>query len=181
MELLTFGHGTLDAAQITHLLPAAPKSNLSSTSVWRPGRGGIPRSPGRRWNSGCPRPPSCTAGNRALGGRRKPSPASPNVALRNESFRGYADYMRSTDFWDALDGVLRESAIHRTAIMCSESVYWRCHRRLIADAAVLQRDTAVWHLDHAGRLNAHRLTDGVRSDHGQPVYDVGGSNPLPDL
>ncbi len=178
--MLTFGHGTLDAAQITHLLRGAQIESLVDVRM-APGSRRHPQVARQALEQWLPEAAILYRWEPRLGGRRKPSPASPNVALRNESFRGYADYMRSTDFWDALDGVLRESAIHRTAIMCSESVYWRCHRRLIADAAVLQRDTAVWHLDHAGRLNAHRLTDGVRSDHGQPVYDVGGSNPLPDL
>ena len=107
-----------------------------------------------------------------LGGWRKPDPASLNTALRNDSFRGFADYMRSDAFWAALDELLDSTTRVRTTIMCSESVYWRCHRRLIADAAVVGRAVPVVHLGHDGRITPHRLTDGLRDDHGQPVYDV---------
>jgi uncharacterized protein (DUF488 family) len=113
----------------------------------------------------------------SLGGWRKPDRASVNVALRNESFRGYADYMRSQEFWEALDSVLQDAAVRRTSVMCSESVYWRCHRRLISDAAVLGRSATVLHLGHDGRLSEHRLTEGVRFDDGLTIYD-GGVAPL---
>ena len=95
-----------------------------------------------------------------LGGWRKPDPSSPNTALRNESFRGYADYMRSAQFWEALDAVLDLAGERRTAVMCSESVYWRCHRRLIADAAFMVRGTDVLHISHNGSLSPHQPTDG---------------------
>jgi uncharacterized protein (DUF488 family) len=115
-----------------------------------------------------------------LGGWRHASPASPNTALRNKSFRGYADYMRSPPFWGFLDTVLRESEVRRTAVMCSESVYWRCHRRLIADAALVGRSKGVLHLGHQGELTPHRPTEGVRLDDGLLVYDAGDLElPLP--
>lgn len=116
-----------------------------------------------------------------LGGWRKAEPSSPNTALRNESFRGYADYMRSAPFWAALDAVLAAAAKQRTAVMCSESVYWRCHRRLIADAACIGRGATVLHLGHDGRLSPHQLTEGVRSLEGQPVYDLGTTGPLLEI
>jgi uncharacterized protein (DUF488 family) len=106
-----------------------------------------------------------------LGGWRKPGPDSPNTALRNGAFRGYADYMATALFRSALDGVLADAAHLRTAVMCSEAVYWRCHRRLIADAAELLLGVAVRHLGHDGRLTAHRLTEGARADDGRVVYD----------
>jgi uncharacterized protein (DUF488 family) len=112
-----------------------------------------------------------------LGGWRKPEADSPNIALRNESFRGYADYMATATFWSALDGVLEDAESFRTAVMCSEAVYWRCHRRLIADAAELVRNVTVRHLGHEGRLTPHRLTDGVAVKDGRVVYDR-GSSPL---
>jgi uncharacterized protein (DUF488 family) len=113
-----------------------------------------------------------------LGGWRKPDPASPNTALRNDSFRGYADYMRSEQFWAALDSVLDGAAQKRTAVMCSEAVYWRCHRRLLADAASIGRGAEVNHLGHDGGISPHRLTDGVRPADGRLVYDLGTSEPL---
>jgi uncharacterized protein (DUF488 family) len=69
-----------------------------------------------------------------LGGRRKPRPDSPNGAWRNESFRGYADYLLTEEFRDALARLERAARRRPTAIMCSEAVPWRCHRSLIADA-----------------------------------------------
>jgi uncharacterized protein (DUF488 family) len=65
--------------------------------------------------------------------------------------------------------------------MCSEAVYWRCHRRLVADGAVLLHGWTVLHLGHDGRLLAHRPTAGVRVDDGVLVYDVGADQRLPEL
>jgi uncharacterized protein (DUF488 family) len=172
MELLTVGHGTLSEDRLGALLTGAgverlvdvrtapgsrrhPHVNRTELEVWLPGLG-IPYS----WE---PR----------LGGWRKPRPDSPNTTLRNDSFRGYADYMRTPPFWEALDEVLLGSAEYRTAVMCSEAVYWRCHRRLIADGAELGRQAQVQHLGHDGSLVRHRLTDGARRDGELLVYDYG--------
>jgi uncharacterized protein (DUF488 family) len=123
-----------------------------------------------------------------LGGRRKPlpvrargsGPASVNHALRHPSFRGYADYMRTPPFWTALDRLLAEAAAGPTAAMCSETLWWRCHRRLLADAAVLVRGAEVLHLDHRGRLEPHRPTEVVRREGDLLAYDLGATPPLPD-
>ena len=96
-----------------------------------------------------------------LGGFRKAKPDSVNVGLRHPSFRGYADYMETGEFLRALDGLLADATERRTAIMCSESVWWRCHRRLISDAAELLRGVSVLHLMHDGKLVPHRLTESV--------------------
>jgi uncharacterized protein (DUF488 family) len=117
---------------------------------------------------------------RDLGGFRKTSPGSVNPALRNLSFRGYADYMRTQPFWSALDRVLAAAQEERLVVMCSESVWWRCHRRLVADAARLVRTTPVVHLMHDGRLVDHDLTPGARlGDDGLVRYDA-GTEPLFD-
>jgi len=99
---------------------------------------------------------------RELGGFRKPQPDSPNVALRHPAFRGYADYMQTPQFASALDDLLKEGAKTSAAIMCSESLWWRCHRRLIADALALLHGVDVAHLMHTGALQSHRPTPGVR-------------------
>ena len=80
--------------------------------------------------------------------------------------------MRTPDFIAALTGVLAEAAEHRTAIMCSETVWWRCHRRLIADHAVLLEGADVSHLMPPGRAVAHPPTEGVRVAGDQLLYDV---------
>jgi len=71
-----------------------------------------------------------------LGGLRKPRPDSPNAAWRNESFRGYADYMQTPAFEENLQTLLALAREDAVALMCAEAVPWRCHRSLIADALV---------------------------------------------
>ena len=79
----------------------------------------------------------------ALGGLRHPRPDSVNGAWRNKSFRGYADYMGTAHFREALTALLQLKAEGRTAIMCAEAVPWRCHRSLIADALIIRADNLV--------------------------------------
>jgi uncharacterized protein (DUF488 family) len=71
---------------------------------------------------------------RALGGLRRARKDSPNTGWRNESFRGYADYMQTEAFRNALESLIEMSRHKRVAIMCAEAVPWRCHRSLVADA-----------------------------------------------
>lgn len=109
-----------------------------------------------------------------LGGFRKTTSTSRNVALRNAAFRGYADYMETQSFSTALDELLSHARVVKTSIMCSETLWWRCHRRLIADAAVLLHGFDVLHLMHDGTLAPHRLTQGVRlTQEGILSYDEG--------
>lgn len=108
---------------------------------------------------------------RDLGGFRTPQPASHNTALRNSSFRGYADYMETERFLSALHALVDSLPARKTAIMCSETLWWRCHRRLVADAAVLLHGVDVRHLMANGRLQPHALTQGVRRAGGTLRYD----------
>jgi uncharacterized protein (DUF488 family) len=108
-----------------------------------------------------------------LGGRRRPRPDSLHGALRVPAFRGYADHMETAEFGDAVDDLLAEAETRPAAVMCAESLWWRCHRRLLADAAVLLRDAAVEHLFHDGRLDPHRPTPEARIDGRRLVYDRG--------
>src|SRR6185436_17340174 len=68
-----------------------------------------------------------------LGGRRKPRKDSPNVAWRNESFRGYADYMETPEFRGGIERLEKLAVGKRTAVMCAEVLWWQCHRALISD------------------------------------------------
>jgi len=97
----------------------------------------------------------------ALGGRRKPRPDSPNTAWRNASFRAYADHMSTPDFAHGLDGLLEISTRARTAIMCSEAVWWRCHRSMIADALCV-RGIEVVHVLDAKHTVSHPMTAPAR-------------------
>jgi uncharacterized protein (DUF488 family) len=87
--------------------------------------------------------------------------------------------MRTPPFWAALDRLLAEAAAAPTTALCSETLWWRCHRRLLADAAVLVRGAEVVHLHHRGALQPHRLTEGVRRDGDLLAYDLGATPPLP--
>jgi uncharacterized protein (DUF488 family) len=114
-----------------------------------------------------------------LGGRRRPVSGSKHVALRNDAFRAYADHMETPEFASGVDHLLSVATAESTAVMCSESVWWRCHRRLLADHLVLLRHVEVVHLLHDGRRVEHPPTDGVRVDGDRLVYDVGSTLSLP--
>jgi uncharacterized protein (DUF488 family) len=171
MALLTFGHGTAGRDRLTSLLQGAgvtavvdvrtapgsrrnPDARREALAQWLPAAG-----LGYRWDQ-------------RLGGFRKPAPDSPDVFWENASFRGYAGHTREPDFLAAMDELLAQAADDRTAVMCAEAVWWRCHRRLIADFAVLARHATVQHLTHDGRLTDHSPTPGARlREDGLLVYD----------
>ncbi len=115
---------------------------------------------------------------RELGGRRRPVAGSRHVALRHDAFRAYADYMETPAFLAGVEELLALGESGSTAVMCSESVWWRCHRRLLADYLVLVRAIEVLHLMHDGRLTSHVPTDGVRLAGDTLVYDLGGTPSL---
>jgi uncharacterized protein (DUF488 family) len=178
VELLTVGHGTLPADELAALLadngvallvdvrsyPGSrrhPHFGRAEMAAWVPEAGIAYRWEGR------------------LGGRRPVRADSVNVALRNAAFRGYADHMTTPEFRQALDEVLADAGDRRTAVMCSESLWWRCHRRLLSDAATLVGGAAVTHMMHDRRTVPHPLTEGVRREGDHLVYDVGGTLPLP--
>lgn len=104
-----------------------------------------------------------------LGGLRKPKKDSINMGWRNESFRGYADYMQTEEFRRALDELMAESRLQHAAIMCAEAVPWRCHRSLIADALVT-RDWEVRHIMSEAKSDQHRLTPFAAVENGLLWY-----------
>ena len=105
-----------------------------------------------------------------LGGWRSARLDSSNGAWRNTSFRGYADYAMSEDFAAGLAQLRELAAARRTAMMCSEALWWRCHRRLIADRLVAAGDT-VCHISSSARSSAHGLTSfAVVGADGQITY-----------
>ena len=111
-----------------------------------------------------------------LGGLRKPRHDSVNGGWRNDSFRGYADYMQTDDFWRAIDRLRVLAATKTTAIMCAEAVPWRCHRSLIADALTV-RGIEVRHITGKGAPAAHRLTAFAAVVEGRITYP--GTDTLP--
>lgn len=108
----------------------------------------------------------------ALGGRRQGRLGSRHTALRNAAFAAYADHMDTPVFRTAVDELIARAATDRPAVLCAETLWWHCHRMLVADALVL-RGATVEHLLEAGTRQPHRLTAGVRrGPDGWPVYDA---------
>ncbi|MGY1669230.1 DUF488 domain-containing protein [Geodermatophilus sp. SYSU D00710] len=162
MPLLTVGHGPDDRARLGARLAAAGVGCVVD----------VRRFPGSRNNPDVRREaleewlPAAGIGYRwepRLGGRRRLPPGEPvedgwwTVA----QFAAYAVHTRTAEFAAALDDVLTEAAAGPVAVMCSESVWWRCHRRIVADVAVLARGVAVDHLMPDGRLAPHTPSAGA--------------------
>ncbi len=106
-----------------------------------------------------------------LGGLHHARKDSPNTAWRNLSFRGYADYMLTGEFEEGLEELLALAGRSRTAVMCAESVPWRCHRSLIADALTV-RGIPVAHLMSAAKADPHRLTPFARVEGTRVSYEL---------
>jgi uncharacterized protein (DUF488 family) len=96
-----------------------------------------------------------------LGGLRHARKDSTNLAWRNLSFRGYADYMQTPEFETALKHLIEEAKTRRTAIMCAEAVPWRCHRSLIADA-LLARGIEALEISSLTKAQPHKMTPFAR-------------------
>lgn len=105
-----------------------------------------------------------------LGGFRKAKPDSRHTALRSAGFRGYADHMETEEFRKARDWLIQTSREKRTAFMCAESLWWRCHRRMLADALVAAR-CDVRHIMDRG-LDPHDVHPAARIENGLPTYNV---------
>jgi uncharacterized protein (DUF488 family) len=108
-----------------------------------------------------------------LGGRRKPIADSVNTGWRNESFRGYADYMQTEAFARAIDWLVGLPEIDRTVVMCAEALPWRCHRSLIADAVVAREMAVEDILVKAGgesERRQHKMTDFAQVRDGRIWY-----------
>lgn len=109
-----------------------------------------------------------------LGGRRKPVPDTRHTAWQNASFAAYADHMETPTFRAAISELLDVAARERCAVMCSETVWWRCHRRLVADHLTLVEHLSVRHLMPTGTPRLHSPTPWVRLYESTLVYDVTG-------
>ena len=105
----------------------------------------------------------------ALGGRRRPRADSRNTAWRNDSFRGYADYMETQEFTRAIEALLREAGLRRVALMCAEMLWWQCHRGLIADYLKV-RNHEITHIGAGGKTEPHPFTSAARIIDGRLSY-----------
>ncbi len=169
LKVWTVGHGTRPVEELASLLEGARIELLVDVRA-HPGSRRHPqfnREPlesslaahriGYRWEG------------KALGGFRKPRPDSANLALRNESFRGYADHMGSVEFAAAADRLIESARGARLALMCAERHPSRCHRRLISDW-LASRDVEVEHLIDGRRSEPHTLTRGAVIAAGTVTY-----------
>jgi uncharacterized protein (DUF488 family) len=104
-----------------------------------------------------------------LGGRRAPSRRRDNAGWRVSGFRGYADHMASVEFDAGLEALEALASRRATAMMCAEALWWRCHRRLVADALTV-RGWEVVHVGSSGRATTHRLTPFAVVDAGSLRY-----------
>jgi len=175
--VLTFGHGRLGQEELASLLTGAGVEAVVD----------VRRFPGSRHN------PAAAAGaveglasglgldhrwDARLGGRRRLGAAeaasSPDTWWEVPAFRAYAAWTRGEEFRAALGDLLGGLPGRRTALMCSEAVWWRCHRRIISDVLVLENDVPVRHLMHDGRRVEHPVSAGARiGPDGRVVWDGG--------
>lgn len=165
--ILTIGHSTRSSAELVRLLHGNGVDTLVD----------IRRFPGSRRYPQFGRDPLRLALAEAgidymheprLGGRRPARPDSPNTYWRHAGFRGYADYMATPEFRDALEDLVGLADGRTVAIMCAEAVPWRCHRQLVADALVA-----------AGHRVAHIVGPGAAQPHVlNPAVEVGNNGVL---
>jgi uncharacterized protein (DUF488 family) len=175
--LLTVGHGRLDRQSLGRLLTGAGVHVLVD----------VRRFPGSRTNPDARRDelsrwlPDLGIDYRweqRLGGRRRlpAGETSLDPWWTVPAFRAYAAHTRTLEFTAALDDIMARTGSERVAIMCAEILWWRCHRRLIADVAVLTRTGTVRHVMPDGRLSEHHVAAGARLDgNGLVLWDQGAS------
>ncbi|WP_033376341.1 DUF488 family protein [Actinopolyspora halophila] len=171
MRLITVGHGTATREEFARLLDEAGVSSVVDVRS-APGSRRAPdfnHSELRNW---LPEAGVDYRWEKRLGGFRKLPENSPDVVWENSSFRAYAAHMRTEQFRTAIEELLEEAARVGTAVMCAESVWWRCHRRLIADHVMLARGVEAAHLMSDGSLREHSPMGAarLRAD-GLLVYD----------
>ena len=104
-----------------------------------------------------------------LGGRRKPLPDSRNTAWRLDAFKGYADYMETENFKKAIKELEKVAEKKRVAFMCSEAVWWSCHRSLVSDY-LKSKGWDVQHIMGVGKSQEHPYTKPARIENGKLVY-----------
>ncbi|MEZ5171882.1 MAG: DUF488 domain-containing protein [Acidimicrobiia bacterium] len=172
MRVHTIGHGTLPADEFTGLLRDRDVDHAVDIRSY-PGSRHNPqyrRTEMQRW---LPEAGIAYTWDERLGGRRKGTTPSRHPALRHPAFRAYADYMETDAFRAGVDDLLIVAAQDTVVVMCSESVWWRCHRRLLADHLVLVHGVDVLHIMHTGTVTEHPPLAEARVEEGNVVYDGG--------
>ncbi|HSS46733.1 MAG TPA: DUF488 domain-containing protein [Burkholderiales bacterium] len=170
LTIWTIGHGTRSGDELVQMLQEAGVQCLVDVRSY----------PGSRRNPQFSREPLASLlakhgiqyqwEGEGLGGFRKPRPDSKHVALRSEGFRGYADYMESEKFKQAIELLIAQAKQTKSAYMCAERLPWQCHRYLISDYLVM-RGLRVTHLVALDNAQEHALNSIARVDQGMLVYD----------
>jgi uncharacterized protein (DUF488 family) len=169
--LLTVGHGRASRIDLARLLRDAGVTRLVDVRRY-PGSRAHPHVSREALAQWLPAEGIDYRWEERLGGRRRPPAESADPWWQVPAFRAYAQHMRSAEFLAAMNELLTQSESAAT-VMCSETLWWRCHRRLIADFATLARGTQVHHLNHNGRITDHRVAAGARlSGDGVLFYDL---------
>ena len=181
--LITYGHGTETAERTVTLLRSASVSLIVDIRI-APGSKRNPQFARTELEQWLPEAGIAYRWDKRLGGYRKPSAGNPDIAWREDMYRGYAEHMRGPEFLTAIDAVLADAAAaddttadpapRPVAVMCSESSWHHCHRRLVADFTQAARGVQVRHLTHDGSLQEHVPSPGLRRrEDGLLVYDYG--------
>lgn len=156
LTLWTIGHSTLAIEDFLSLLSAHGALNLADVRMY-PGSRRFPHFNAEPLAESLREAGIGYAPFHDLGGRRPPRPDSTNTAWKNASFRGYADFMQTPAFTNALERLIAVARELPTAVMCAESLWWRCHRSLIADALKV-RGIRVLHIMPSGPPKEHPYT-----------------------
>ena len=166
----TIGHGTATQEAITQRLVTAKVHSLVDVRT-APGSRKHPHAAKAEMQRWLPSAGISYRWEPRLGGFRRPPSDSPDLVWRNSSFRGYAAHLRSTEAQAALVDLVVEAGERLVVVMCSETLWWRCHRRLIADVLVAVHGCVVRHLMPGGE-SVHAVTPGARLIGDTLVYDV---------
>ncbi len=158
--LYTIGHSTRSWREFTHLLLIWKIAELIDVRTVPRSRA-FPKFNKDRMAAALRRMGITYTHFKELGGLRHSRKGSTNTGWRNASFRGYADYMQSQEFLQALAELNRHRRRHRVCIMCSEALWWRCHRRMIADAEAA-RGIPVRHIMSDRTARPHEITSFAR-------------------
>ncbi|HLA95779.1 MAG TPA: DUF488 domain-containing protein [Pyrinomonadaceae bacterium] len=173
IKIWTIGHSTRELAEFLELLALNRIEAVADVRSY-PGSRKFPQFNAEALKNSLPANNITYVPFKQLGGRRRSRPDSPNTVWHNEAFRGYADYMETVEFRVGVDVLLELARKKRTAIMCAEAVWWRCHRSMISDYLKAAGIT-VEHIMDGGKNTIHPFTSAARIDNGKLVYGAAES------
>jgi uncharacterized protein (DUF488 family) len=176
-RIFSIGHSTHELREFLRLLRAHHVGQLADVRA-HPGSRRLPWFDLEALSRELPSYDLAYAHLPQLGGRRRPSRDSPNGGWEVEGFRGYADHMASAEFSAGLEALRAMARRRATAMMCAEGLWWRCHRRLIADALTVDGWEVV-HIGPDGGTTIHELTPFLVRDEGRLTYPPAQASLLP--